>query len=108
MLFEENAFVFVNIYAPNDVAQQITFFNKLSKQLEEFTHDTIIITGGDFNCVLILQDKKWGNLITKQSPVIKEINALSNLYNLNDIWRKMNQKNTVSLGELNPLKFNVG
>ena len=87
--FEEKAFVFVNIYAPNDVAQQTAFFNKLSKHLEEFAQDTIII-GGDFNCALTSQDKKGGNLITKKSAVIKEINALCDLYNLNDIWQNTN------------------
>lgn len=89
VVFEERAFVFVNIYAPNDVAQQTTFFNKLSKQLEEFAQDTIII-GGDFNCALTSLDKKGGNLITKKSAVIKEINALYDLYNLSDIWRNLN------------------
>ena len=49
VVFEEKAFVFVNINAPYDVAQQTTFLNKLSKQLEEFAQDTIII-GGGFNC----------------------------------------------------------
>ena len=50
VVIDGKAFVLVtDIYAPNDVAQQTTFFNKLSKQLEEFTQDTIII-GGDFNC----------------------------------------------------------
>ena len=43
VVFEEKAFVFVNIYAPNDVAQETAFFNKLSKQLEEFAQDTIIL-----------------------------------------------------------------
>ena len=84
VVFEEKAFVFVNIYAPNDIAQQSTFFNKLNKQLKEFAQDTIII-GGDFNCALTSLDKKGGNLITKKTAVIKEINALCDLYNLNDI-----------------------
>ena len=69
--------------------RKTTFFNKLSKQLEEFAQDTIII-GGDFNCALTSLDKKGGNLITKRSAVIKEINALCDLYNLNDIWRNLN------------------
>ena len=42
------------------------------------------------NCALTSPDKKGGNLITKKSAVIKEINALCDLYNLNDIWRKLN------------------
>ena len=89
VVIDGKALVLVNIYAPNDVAQQTAFFNKLGKQLEEFTQDTIIF-GGDFNCALTSQDKKGGNLITKKSAVIKAIHALCDLYNLNNIWRNLN------------------
>jgi len=39
----------VNIYAPNDVNQQVSFFKELQEQLQEFSEENIII-GGDFNC----------------------------------------------------------
>ena len=48
---EEKVIVLVNIYATNDVAQQVAFFKRLNQQLEEFAKDTIVI-GGDFNCAL--------------------------------------------------------
>ena len=86
---DDKAIVLVNIYAPNDVAQQVTFFQKLNKQLEEFEQDTIVI-GGDFNCVLTSNDKRGGNPIAKKSAVIKEIYALCDAYNLGDIWRNLN------------------
>ena len=54
---EENAIVLVNIYAPNDVAQQVAFFKSLNQQLEEFAQNTILI-GGDFNGALTYV--KWG------------------------------------------------
>ena len=73
----------------SDVAQQVTFFQKLNKQLEQFEQDTIVI-GGDFNCVLTSNDKRGGNPITKKSAVIKEIYALCDAYNLGDIWRNLN------------------
>ena len=57
--FDEKNIVLVNIYAPNDVVQQVTFFQKLNKQLEEFAQDTIVI-GGDFNCALTPKDKRGG------------------------------------------------
>ena len=62
---DDKAIVLVNIYAPNDVAQQVTFFRKLNKQLEEFEQDTMVI-GGEFNCVLASNDKRGGNPIKIQ------------------------------------------
>jgi len=54
---EEKAIVLINIYAPNDVAQQVVFFKRLNQQLEEFALDIIVI-GGDFNCALTSNDKR--------------------------------------------------
>ena len=68
---DEKIFVLANIYAPNDVVQQATFFKKLSKQLEEFAQDTIVI-GGDFNCALTSSDKKGGISISKNRLLSKK------------------------------------
>ena len=87
--FDEKNIVLVNIYAPNDVVQQVSFFQKLNKQLEEFSQDTIVI-GGDFNCALAPKDKSGGNPISIKASVIKEINALCDTYNLEDLWRNLN------------------
>ena len=81
--------VLVNIYAPNDVNQQVSFFKELQEQLQEFSEETIII-GGDFNCTLSEKDKKGGNLSNRKHTVVEEINKLCNLYDLNDIWRSLN------------------
>ena len=88
---EENVIVLVNIYAPNDVAQQVAFFKSLNQQLEEFAQDTIVI-GGDFNCALTSNDKRGGKPVSKKSAVIQEINTLCDLYNLSDIWRNLNKE----------------
>ena len=72
---EEKAIVLVNIYAPNDVAQQVSFFKRLYQQLEEFAQDTIVI-GGDFNCALTPNGKRGGNPVSKKAVVIQEINTL--------------------------------
>ena len=83
---EENVIVLVNIYAPNDVAQQVAFFKSLNQQREEFAQDTIVI-GGDFNYALTSNDKRGGKPVSKKSAVIQEINSLCDLYNLvSDIW----------------------
>ena len=71
---EEKAIVLVNIYAPNDVAQQVSFFKRLYQQLEEFAQDTIVISG-DFNCALTPNDKRGGNPVSKKAAVIQEINT---------------------------------
>ena len=88
---EENVIVLVNIYAPNDVAQQVAFFKSLNQQLEEFAQDTIVI-GRDFNCALTSNDKRGGKPVFKKSAVIQEINTLCDLYNLSDIWRNLNKE----------------
>jgi len=69
---EEKAIVLVNIYAPNDAAQQVAFFKRLNQQLEEFAQDTIVI-GGDFNCALTSYDKRGGKSVSNKSAVIQEI-----------------------------------
>jgi len=40
---EEKVTVLVNIYAPNNVTQQVAFLKRLNQQLEEFAQDTIIL-----------------------------------------------------------------
>ena len=89
LLIDELHLILVNIYAPNDANQQVTFFNELENQLEDFSQENIIIAG-DFNCALSENDKKGGNPVWKKFTVIKEIQQLANLYNLTDIWRDRN------------------
>ena len=79
----------VNIYAPNDVNQQVSFFKELQEQLQEFAEENIII-GADFNCTLSEKDKKGGNPSNRKHAVVKEIKKLCNLYDLNDIWPSLN------------------
>ena len=79
----------VNIYPPNDINQQVSFFKELQEQLQEFSEENIII-GGDFNCTLSEKDKKGGNPSNRKHALVKEIKKLCNLYDLNDIWRSLN------------------
>ena len=71
LLIDELHLILVNIYAPNDANQQVTFFKELENQLEDFAQENIIIAG-DFNCALSENDKKGGNPVWKKSIVIKE------------------------------------
>ena len=88
-MVDDSHVVLVNIYAPNDLNQQLAFFNDLQHILQEFAQEHIII-GGDFNCALHDKDKKGGNPVSKKILVIKKIEEIMNLYNLFDIWRKLN------------------
>ena len=89
MLLADTRIILVNIYAPNDANQQISFFKEIQQQLQEFSEEIIII-GGDFNCTLAEKDKKGGNTSNRKHLVVEEIKKLCNLYDLSDIWRVLN------------------
>ena len=80
--------VLANVYAPNDINQQVLFFKELQKLLGKFAHGMMII-GGDFNCALSPSDK-GGNPTSKKLLVISEIDNLCHLYSLCDVWRSLN------------------
>lgn len=88
-MFADTQVVLVNIYAPNDVHQQVFFFKELQHQLNDYAVEIIII-GGYFNCMLTDVDKKGGNPFSRKIPVIQQINKLCNLYELTDIWWQRN------------------
>ena len=88
-MVDDSHVILVNIYAPNDLNQQLAFFNDLQHTLQEFAQEYIIM-GGDFNCALHDKDKKGGNPVSKKILVIKKLEEIMNLYNLFDIWRNLN------------------
>ena len=65
----------VNIYAPNDLNQQLAFFNDLQHTLQEFAQEYIIM-GGDFNCALHDKDKKGGNPVSKKLSLSRKSKTL--------------------------------
>ena len=64
LLIDDLHLILVNINAPNDVNQQVTFFKELENGLDDFSQENIIIAG-DFNCALSGNDKKRGNPVWK-------------------------------------------
>jgi len=82
-------YVFVNIYAPNDLAQQVNFFYNLKCKLSRYVNENIIV-GGDFNCTLSPSDKSGGCPIGEKSSVIQAISNLWRTLDLKDVWRHMN------------------
>ena len=51
--------ILVNVYAPNEIAQQVQFFEKIKNKLSSYADENILI-GGDFNCPLTAFDKIGG------------------------------------------------
>ena len=81
--------ILVNVYTPNDLLQQVQFFENVTNKLSKYADERIII-GGDFNCALTASDKVGGRPIENKIYVIDKIANLSSLYSLQDVWREMN------------------
>ena len=78
---DDTKFIFVNIYAPNDLAQQVNFFDGLKSKLVKYANENIIV-GGDFNCALTPCDKRGGCSVEKKEAVVQ---AISNLCRILDL-----------------------
>ena len=84
---DDEKFVFVNIYAPNDQTQQIHFLRDLSYSvLNNYANKTLVL-GGDFNCALTELDKRGGRSIELKKLIIEEISNLIIAHDLIDTWR---------------------
>ena len=81
--------VLVNLYAPNDLSQQVQFFDRITDKLSKYADENIII-GGDFNCSLTHLDKVGGKPVENKKSVIDKISNLINLYSMYDVWRENN------------------
>jgi len=84
--FDDTKFIFVNIYAPNDLTQQVKFFDSLKSKLVKYANESIIV-GGDFNCALTPSDKKGGCPVEKKGAVVQAISNLCKILDLKDAWR---------------------
>jgi len=81
--------VLANVYAPNDIPQQIKFYQDLNQTLSGFSDSNLII-GGDFNCALTTKDRKSVKQSSNKHAVINEIGNLCSNFALTDIWRELN------------------
>ena len=52
----------MNLYASNDISQQVQFFDKVMNKLSNYGDENILLIGCDLNCLLIELDKIGGNL----------------------------------------------
>ena len=87
-LVDGSKLIFLNMYAPNDQAQQVKFFWDLSTSVLNQVVNEKVLLGGDFNCALHEIDKRGGRSFERKTVVIKEINELTNTFDLVDMWRQ--------------------
>ena len=78
--------IFVNIYAPKDLAQEVKFFDGIKSKLVKYANESIIV-GGDFNCAITPSDKKGGCPVEKKGAVVQAISNLCRILHLKDAWR---------------------
>ena len=83
---DENVYNLVNVYAPNQEYERVTFFNGLNQILYE-EDDTVL--GGDFNCVL---DNDVDRYNCRDNIDVGQIDLryMMNIFDLEDVWRRRN------------------
>ena len=91
---DDTKFIFVNIYAPNGLAQQMKVFEGLRSKLVKYANESIIV-GGDFNCALTPMDMGGGCPIEKKGAVVQAISNLCRILDLKDAWRYFHPKETL-------------
>ena len=98
-------YFFGNIYAPNKVREQCSFFEELEKKMDDFIADENhrIIIGGDFN-VVNNPNLDCSGGTPKEKESIKFLNSICLNYDLIDIWRTRNpDRRLFSWKQKNPL-----
>ena len=79
----------VNVYAPNDSAERVQFFENL------WNHSCAglpTIIGGDFNCVADLHLDKWGGNPQLLKPGAQALHSFTNNFNNVDVYRHLNKQ----------------
>ena len=87
--FNDNLYVFINVYAPNKDNDSVKFLEALRStlQTENLDIEENLIVGGDFNCPINpILDRKGGSLLLRKS-VIASISCFQEDLDLVDIWR---------------------
>ena len=103
-LVQDLPFLFLNIYAPNNISEQSTFFSNMLVVLSEYNFDSgsQLIIGGDFNMHLDTELDNSGGRIEEKSSV-KNIKEIKFSYDLIDIWcvRNPDKKKNNTPGDKN-------
>ena len=84
---DTRSFQVLNIYAPNQPSERVTFFANLWRYV---MHNTEIIIAGDFNCVPDIRLDKWGGDDSLGDKGIPDLHALTDQLALEDVFRAKN------------------
>ena len=91
---DDTKFIFVNIYPPNDLGQQVKFFDGLKSKLVKYANENIIV-GGDFNRALTPSDKRGGCPVVKKGAVVQAICNLCRILDFKYAWRYLHPNESV-------------
>ena len=90
----DNPYIFINVYAPNDEAKAVSFFENVHSIMltEDISTDDNIVMGGDFNCALnpLLDRRSDKPFSSTKLPLIKSIQNIMETFETQDIWRIKN------------------
>lgn len=87
--WEGLVFILVNVYAPNNGSERITFFTKLSDDVGKYDDGVCLIFGGDWNCTIDFTVDRNGEEPHNQSSVL--LSKVINNFQLTDVWRIRNE-----------------
>ena len=79
----------LNIYAPNKERDRVNFFINLHDILQDDISEAENVAGGDYNCVMN-SEKDRLNCLTSQDVGQIDLKYLSDIHDLEDIWRRRN------------------
>lgn len=85
--FDSNVIVFLNVYAPTNGAERVTFLGKVDEALKSLGSEPLLFIGGDFNCTE--DDKVDRNHIEPHIPSQRAVVQLVQTHDLLDAWRAM-------------------
>ena len=100
---DEELFV-VNVYAPNQHNEKLTFIKNLVPDPIAKTDITKLIITGDWNCTLTPKDKA-GGLPWRETEYSNSIISLMKEFGLNDIYRKLHPNTRAFTYESKSLKL---
>ena len=83
---EDEVYTLINVYAPNEDNERITFFEALSTNIASNLSNANLIMAGDFNVALTADDRKSN--VSVVQPSANTLKRLIEEHNLIDIWRE--------------------
>ena len=81
----------LNVYAPNDVKTQKSFYKKVSEFLDQnHNKERVLCVGGDFNITMSLGDRK--QRVKGRNAIAEAIFEIATKHNMVDVWHQLHPK----------------